>query len=213
MGPSKGMPESIRAAEAALMARTSWGLTWSAPKMVPTTWTSLRKPLGNEGRSGRSISRQVRMAWSEALALPAEERAGDLAGRVRPLLDVDGQGEEVGPLAHRPGGGGGGQQDGVADAGRATAPSARWASLPASNDSGAVGAADRARHGDGFSHGAPRVLGGTARPVPSGRPPRSARTPRSGGREGDRRLAADAGGARLLYDRPAVRPGGRPPWA
>ncbi len=49
------------------MASTSWGLTWSAPKMVPTTWTSLRKPLGNEGRSGRSMSRQVRMAWSEDL--------------------------------------------------------------------------------------------------------------------------------------------------
>jgi hypothetical protein len=65
MGPSKGMPEIISAAEAALMARTSWGLTWSAPKMVPTTCTSLRNPLGNEGRSGRSMRRQVRMAWSD----------------------------------------------------------------------------------------------------------------------------------------------------
>ena len=31
-----------------------------------------------------------------ALALPAEERAGDLPGRVGALLDVDGQREEVG---------------------------------------------------------------------------------------------------------------------
>ena len=67
MGPSKGMPESMRAADAALMASTSWGFTWSAPKMVPTTWTSLRKPFGNDGRRGRSMSRQVRMAWSEDL--------------------------------------------------------------------------------------------------------------------------------------------------
>ena len=67
MGPSKGMPEIISAAEAALMARTSCGFTWSAPTMVPTTWTSLRKPSGKDGRSGRSMSRQVRMAWSELL--------------------------------------------------------------------------------------------------------------------------------------------------
>ena len=31
---------------------------------VMTTWTSLRRPLTNEGRSGRSISRQVRIASS-----------------------------------------------------------------------------------------------------------------------------------------------------
>jgi len=48
-GSLEGMPESIRAAEAELMARTSWGFSWSAPKMVPTMWTSLRKPFGKEG--------------------------------------------------------------------------------------------------------------------------------------------------------------------
>ena len=67
MGPSKGMPEIIRAAEAALMASTSCGLTWSAPTMVPTMCTSLRNPSGKDGRSGRSMSRQVKMAWSELL--------------------------------------------------------------------------------------------------------------------------------------------------
>ncbi len=36
-----------------------------------------------------------------ALALPAEERAGDLPGGVGPLFDVDGQGEEVGSLPYR----------------------------------------------------------------------------------------------------------------
>jgi len=78
MGPSKGMPEIISAAEAALMARTSWGLTWSAPKMVPTMWTSLRKPLGKDGRSGRSMSRSVRMAWSEDLPSRRKKEPGIL---------------------------------------------------------------------------------------------------------------------------------------
>jgi hypothetical protein len=63
------------------------------------------------------MSRSVRIAWSELLPFPAEERAGDLAGGVRPLLDVDGQGEEVRPLPHAPGRRDGGQEDGVADAG------------------------------------------------------------------------------------------------
>ena len=60
-----------------------------------TTWTSLRRPLTKVGRSGRSISRQVRIASSTGPALAAEERAGDAAGGVHPLLDVDGQREEV----------------------------------------------------------------------------------------------------------------------
>ena len=78
MGPSKGMPESISAAELALMARTSCGLTWSAPKMVPTTWTSLRKPAGKDGRRGRSIRRQVKMAWSELLPSRRKNEPGIL---------------------------------------------------------------------------------------------------------------------------------------
>jgi len=61
-----------------LMARTSWGFSWSAPKMVPTMWTSLRKP------SGRGAQRPVdeaagQEAWSDDLPSPAEERARDLA--------------------------------------------------------------------------------------------------------------------------------------
>src|SRR5688500_6037868 len=72
MGPSNGMPDTISAALAALMQSTSWGLSWSAPRTVPTMWTSLRKPSGNEGRSGRSMSRQVRMAWS--LARPSRRK-------------------------------------------------------------------------------------------------------------------------------------------
>ncbi len=32
---------------------------------VQTTWTSLRKPFGKDGRNGRSMRRQVRMASSD----------------------------------------------------------------------------------------------------------------------------------------------------
>ena len=64
MGPSKGMPLIISAAEAALIDRTSWGFSWSAPRTVVTTCVSLRKPSANDGRSGRSVRRHVRMASS-----------------------------------------------------------------------------------------------------------------------------------------------------
>ena len=60
------MPDSIRAAEAPFRASTSWGFSMSAPTTVPTMWTSLRKPSGNIGRSGRSMRRQVRTADSGA---------------------------------------------------------------------------------------------------------------------------------------------------
>ena len=59
------MPDSISAALAALMASTSCGFSWSAPRTVTTTWVSLRYPSAKLGRSGRSISRAVRMAVSD----------------------------------------------------------------------------------------------------------------------------------------------------
>ena len=76
MGPSKGIPDNIRAADTQLIASTSWGLTRSAPSTVPTTWTSLRNPAGNEGRRGRSIKRSVKMAWSVALPSRRKKEPG-----------------------------------------------------------------------------------------------------------------------------------------
>ena len=115
-----------------------------------------------------------------ALALPAEERAGDLARGVGPLLDVDGQGEEVGPLPYRAGRGGGGQQDGVPDAGQDGAVG-QLGQFPGLEGHGAIGPADRDRYGNGIRHDAPRLSGASPRLVPSGRPPRC---------RSDRRLAA-----------------------
>ena len=132
MGPSKGMPESISAAEAALMASTSWGFSWSAPMTVMTTWVSLRKPSGNDGRSGPVDEAAGEDGLLAGAALPAEEGAGDLAGRVGPLLDVDGEGEEVDALAHAVGGVGGGEHGGAARWWRRTAPCDCRASLPVS---------------------------------------------------------------------------------
>ena len=67
-GPSKGTPPTVRAAEAAMTQMVSTGLTWSATSVVATTCTSLRKPAGKLGRSGRSIMRAVRVAFSDGRA-------------------------------------------------------------------------------------------------------------------------------------------------
>ena len=77
-GPSNGMPESMSAAEAPLIMSTSCGLTRSAARTVPTTWTSLRNPSGKHGRSGRSVSRQVRIAASGALPSRRKNEPGIL---------------------------------------------------------------------------------------------------------------------------------------
>ncbi len=58
------MPESWVDIEAALIATTSYRCSGSSDMIVSTIWISLRRPLANDGRSGRSISRQVRIASS-----------------------------------------------------------------------------------------------------------------------------------------------------
>ena len=52
MGPSKGMSEMDRAAEAPMMARTSKGLSKSVDSGVMIIWISFRKPLGKRGLMG-----------------------------------------------------------------------------------------------------------------------------------------------------------------
>ena len=61
------MPPRITASEAPVIEITSDWFCWSADRMVAMTWISLRNPFGNDGRSGRSISRAVRMAFSDGL--------------------------------------------------------------------------------------------------------------------------------------------------
>ena len=67
-----------------------------------------QRPVDEAGGQDRLVGRP---------ALPAEERAGDLAGGVHPLFDVDGEREEVGALTHLAGRGRGGEHDRVADPG------------------------------------------------------------------------------------------------
>ena len=64
IGPLNGIPETVSAADAPLIDAMSCGFTWSAPRMVAMTCTSLRKSAGNDGRSGRSVRRHVRIASS-----------------------------------------------------------------------------------------------------------------------------------------------------
>ncbi len=63
-GPRNGSGEIISAADAPLMHRMSCAVTRSAESTVQMTCTSLRKPLGQSGRIGRSIMRAVRIARS-----------------------------------------------------------------------------------------------------------------------------------------------------
>ena len=85
-------------------------------------------------------------------ALPTEERAGNLAGRVHPLFDVDGEGEEINALPHALVGVGGDEHKGVADPAHDGALGLGGESSGLERQ-GLVGAADRARYGDGFRHG------------------------------------------------------------
>src|SRR5262249_48750273 len=100
IGPEKGSPASWVDSEAALIATTSYRCSGCRAMIVSTIWTSLRSPFTNEGRSGRSMRRQVRIASSDRRpSRPPEEGAGDAARRVHPLLDVHGEREEVEPLS------------------------------------------------------------------------------------------------------------------
>ncbi len=62
IGPENGRPPSWVDADAALIASTSYRSLGSRLRIVTTTWISLRRPSTNDGRSGRSMSRQVRIA-------------------------------------------------------------------------------------------------------------------------------------------------------
>lgn len=64
VGPAKGISETQSAADEPIMAGISGELLVSTDSVVATTCTSLRIPLGNSGRSGRSIRREVKMAFS-----------------------------------------------------------------------------------------------------------------------------------------------------
>jgi len=102
-----------------------------------------------EGRAQRAVDEPVgEDGLVRGLALPAEERAGDLAGGVGPLLDVHGQREEVGSLPDGPGCCGRGQQDGVADPGH-DGPVGQLGQLAGFECECAIGAADGPRHGYG----------------------------------------------------------------
>ena len=97
------------------MARTSCGIDLVGAEDGPDDVDLVAEALG-EGRAQRPVDEAAgEDGLVRGLALPPEERAGDLPGGVGPLLDVHGQREEVGPLPDGPGGGGRGQQDGVPD--------------------------------------------------------------------------------------------------
>ena len=64
IGPLKGTPDSVSAAEAATIATTSGSFSMSCDSTVTITWVSLRQPSANNGRIGRSIRRETSVSFS-----------------------------------------------------------------------------------------------------------------------------------------------------
>src|SRR5687768_16529185 len=199
MGPSNGMPLSMSAALAALMQRTSWGFSWSAPRTVPTMWTSLRKPSGNDGRNGRSISRQVRMAWSGARPSRRKNEPGIFpAAYMRSSMSTV-SGKKSMPsrtdLAATAV-----SRTMVSPMRATTAPSACRASLPVSKERVLSVPETAPETAMASAMCAPFLKRGDGRPVPSRRVPTQG--------AGPRRLAADLDAARWLSNaqRAAPRP-------
>ena len=65
IGPANGRSLIISAAEAPLIDRMSESFSPSALSSRVWTCTSLKYPLGNSGRIGRSVTRQVRISFSD----------------------------------------------------------------------------------------------------------------------------------------------------
>ena len=104
----------------------------------------------------RRAQRTVREAAREdgvlgGAAFSAEERAGDLARRIGPLLDVDGEGEEVNARTDVVGGIGGRQHGRRAD-GRHDRALALRRQVTGLEGQGALGPRNGTAHADGISH-------------------------------------------------------------
>ncbi len=63
-GPSQTRSERCSAAEAPVMASTSAAFSLSNDTTLAMSWVSMRQPLGNSGRDGRSIRRATRISDS-----------------------------------------------------------------------------------------------------------------------------------------------------
>ena len=110
IGPLKGAPEIVSAAEAATSARMSGSFSMSCDSTVTMIWVSLRQPSTNSGRIGRSIKRET----SVRPALALEIAAGNAARRIGLFDVVDGQRQEVDAFPGRLGGDDGGEHHGLA---------------------------------------------------------------------------------------------------
>ena len=97
-GPSHGIGEIVRAAEAPMIEKMSGVVLLVGRRTVETTCTSDMYPFGKSGRIGRSVSpsRKDRVLGRTALAL--DETARDLAGGVHSLFEVDREREKRGIL-------------------------------------------------------------------------------------------------------------------
>src|SRR5437667_245999 len=101
MGPSNGMPESISAADAPLIASTSCGFSRSAPRTVTTTCVSLRSELARLerqrlGRAADGCGYGNGVRHCQSLLATPDGAAGRAAGRPVPSCQAP---ERAGDLA------------------------------------------------------------------------------------------------------------------
>ena len=114
IGPMKGAPDSVSAAEEATIATMSGSFSRSCESVVTITCVSLRQPSANSGRTGRSIRRETSVSFSVGPAFALEVAAGDAARGVEFFLVVDGERQEVDAFARRLGGDDGSENGGLA---------------------------------------------------------------------------------------------------
>lgn len=95
IGPSHGILEMEMAMEVPIMAVISGAQSGSTDMTVQTTDTSLRMSLGKRGRTGRSMTREVKMAFSLGRLSRPLEGSGDFADGIELFLVIHRQGEEI----------------------------------------------------------------------------------------------------------------------
>ena len=106
MGPPKGMSEMERAADAPMIARCCGVVLLVGGESGDDDLEIGAHPLGEEGTEGAVGQPHGQDGFLGGPSLAAEEAPRDTAHRVQPLLEIDGEGEEVDPLPGRSGDGG-----------------------------------------------------------------------------------------------------------
>ncbi len=112
-GPLKGISEIIRAAEAALIARISIGLSRIDREGIQDHLHVVAQVFGEERSQGAVGQASGQDGFFAGATFAAEERAGDAPTGVHALFIIDGQREKIDPGADFVAHGGGSEDHGI----------------------------------------------------------------------------------------------------